>query len=289
MGLDGSEPRIKWLSVSKVSQFLKCPLAARFRYSDHLPEPSVGTMLAGRAVHAVIEKALKQQLLNGKLMSYQDMDDLFPQIWEAQMYEESSKDSFSKWTWDEDDSEEKAKKESRELVRMSREEILPGIRPNLVEHKMSFELPSNAGTFKIFGVIDLLETGGILSDWKTTKKVSAFAKADTTQFYGYSVWINQETGDPITKARKIFLIRGKKPKWEIVNYDVTEPNRESFRYLAARVWESVVAGVFLPNTGGWWHSEKFCSFWNACPMGAPAEKGAVPVPAPVADGSADLW
>lgn len=46
--------------------------------------------------------------------------------------------------------------------------------------------------------------------------------------------------------------------------------------------EAIEAGIWIPNTDGWWCSEAFCDYWNICPLGAarrqptyvPEERGA---------------
>jgi hypothetical protein len=247
-------------------------MQAMYRYKYHLPEPSVGVMLAGRVVHAVLEGALTSVILGKGLPSAKDLDDHFAVAWAADVQKEEARDGFSGWVWNEGDPEKIVREESRGLVRMAREEILPNIRPRFVEHKFNYELPSAAGPFRIYGVIDLLEEDGAMVDWKTVDKISQNAKGFDVQFPGYSIYVSDLLKEPVTKARKIFLVRGKrKPCWEVSNYNVLEHQRTWFAEVAAEVWRTIQADVWLPNTGGWIHSAKFCSFWNTCPCGASLE------------------
>jgi hypothetical protein len=258
---------IRSLSVSKIGTFLRCPLQAKFRYKDKIREKSVGVMAAGRVVHAILEAALKPVLAGKALPSDKDLDDMFQPRWDREIAEESAKEGHLGWTWDADDPEKAVRRESRALVWMARRDILPKIRPKMVERKFNYEMDSAAGKFMLYGVIDLLEEDGRLVDWKTVRKVSDNARTLDVQFPGYSIFVTEVTRQPVTPARKIFLIRGKKPTWCEQTYEIGEHHREWFRGVAAEVWRTIQADVYLPNTGGWWHQEKFCSSWGSCPSG----------------------
>ena len=261
---------IPYLSVSKISTFMKCPLQAKFRYVDKIPEPALGVFLFGKVVHAAVERALRAVQIGGKLPSWQDMTDWLPGIFEAQVKEDEDRGSFVGWDWG-DDTLAAQKKDAPALVKLVREDVLPSIRPVLVESKFNYPLPSKIGEFKIYGVIDLFEEGGMLTDWKTTSKVSANAKKLDIQLPAYTIHTNSvyDSGvgfgtDRVNEARKIFLVRGSKPKIEVVNYKIHEGHRQWFRDNAARVWQMIEAGAFVANTTTWACSEGWCSFWQGC-------------------------
>jgi len=259
------EHEVKWLSVSKIGTFMKCPKQAHYRYVLKAPEPSFGNMIAGRVVHAVLEKALKEVIGGRPLPSVQDVDDFYEPIWRESFKEEEERDNFVTLQWDPDDKEQKVFEESRALVRLAREEVLPKIKPSLVEHNMNFDLDANgSGPFRVYGVVDLYEHDTVVSDWKTTTKVSPNAKKLDIQFCGYAVWHQLHTGCEVMPCRKIFLVRGKRPKVEETRYQVTPKHREWFTSVAAEVWKMVKGGGFVPNTSTWACSEKWCSFWNIC-------------------------
>lgn len=257
---------IRHLSPTKVEAGIKCGELLRFRYEEKVPEPSVGHLLAGRVVHKVIERALKALQSGGKLPEWQELDDWFPVEWEAHVRDEEEKPAFLGWKWDEGDPEEKVREQSRALVPFARSEILPSIRPNLVEHKTKRQFQSDAGPFLVWGVIDLLEEDGRLSDWKTTRgEVSRNAKASWLQLACYSHDVAEMTGQEVTPARKIFLVRGERPDMEVARYEIGPGHREWFRRQAAAVWRMAQARTFtLAMEGSWYCSEKFCSFWSMC-------------------------
>jgi len=257
---------IPYLSVSKINVFQRCPLQGKFRYVDKISEPALGVFLFGKVIHAAIERALRAVEIGGKLPSWQDMTDWLPGIFEAQVKEDEERATFTGWDWG-DDTITLQRKDAPALVKLVREDVLPSIKPVMVEGKFNFPLSSKIGEFKIYGVIDLFEEGGMLTDWKTTSKVSANAKKLDIQLPAYTIHTNSVYGipaDDVNDARKIFLVRGPKPKIESAKYKIHEGHRQWFRDQAARVWQMIEAEAFVANTSTWACSEKWCSFWQGC-------------------------
>lgn len=255
---------IPYLSVSKLNAFTKCGLQARYRYRDHIPEPNLGKFHVGIVTHAVIERALREVLLGKGPPSLADMTDWIKPAWDEEIKEAESKDRFIGWLWDKGDSPEKGLRDILGMVTAFHGRILPKLKPVLVEHGFSFELDSKCGPFKIYGYLDLLEEGGMLTDWKTADgSVSDNAKKLDLQFPGYSIFAREYTKLETTECRKVFLVRGTN-EIEVVKYTVDQRHRDWFTRVAAAVWQSVEADSFIPGTGGWWCSEKWCSFWQGC-------------------------
>ena len=264
------ENRIKYLSVSKISAAQKCPEQLRFRYEEHIPEPSSGTFHLGKVVHGVLERALRKVTLGESLPSHQDMDDMVGVVWEEIRKDEEHRENFICWQWDEDDPEEVAREGARDLVKLARTEVLEKIKPVFVEHDINMNLESDIGPFRIYGIIDLMEEGGMITDWKTAYgKVSDFARKQDVQIDGYGTWHHLYTKQPVAPMRKLFLVRrkGKQPIVDVANYQVTEAHREWFKRIAGNVWKMVQAKAYVPNPSGWWCSRDWCSFWGVCPQG----------------------
>jgi CRISPR/Cas system-associated exonuclease Cas4 (RecB family) len=257
---------MRHLSPTKIEGMMKCGLAVKFRYIDKIPEPAVGVMVAGSAVHAVLERALKQRILGAPLPSAADMVDWFGPAWDEQINERESKEGFSAWDWG-DENADAVKEECKRLVEFTRLQVLDAIKPKVIEHECKTRFESAAGDFLVWGYIDLLEEDGLLSDWKTTKKVSANAQKLGMQLPYYSYEVIHLMGlkpDAAINARKIFLVRGKKPKVEVARYSVTQSQRKWFADVAAECWKATQSDAYVPNTSGWWCSAKFCSFYAMC-------------------------
>lgn len=258
-----SEGALRSLSVTKIAAAMRCPLAFKFRYIDKIPERSVRILIAGRTAHTLLEKALRQVLLGAPLPSAKDMDDWFGTEWEAQTKEEETKENFVGW---EDDKEDLGgmREDYRGLVRLARNEVLPTIKPRFVEHKIQFEMDSPVGPFPIYGVVDLLEDGGRITDWKTVDKPPKPNEKPGVQEMGYAFWHGAFTGMEITPYRKLYLIRQKKPRVAWTEFSLHKGHREWFAQVAAEVWRMAHHGVFVPSTGGWWCSPKYCNYWDGC-------------------------
>jgi hypothetical protein len=240
---------------------------------EKIPEMSVPSMLSGRVVHKIMEFYLKSVVTGKPAPSAKDMDDLFVKEWERQTQEEEEKESHIGWTSDLDDPLEKIYNESRALIPFARAEILPSIKPKilhgvpLIEHTVKDEYETETGdTFLVWMVLDLVEelSGVTVTDWKTTAKVSKNAVKSWFQMGAYSTFIARVFDVEIVNARKIFLVRGKRPKMEIADYRMGPLHREWFKRQAIATWKMAKSGGFVGNVNGWWCSEKFCSFYAMC-------------------------
>lgn len=263
MGWGEEDREVKNLSPTKVEGYLKCPESFRLRYVSRVPEISSGFLISGRVVHAALEMALRRVVAGFGLPGEKDMDDCFLLEWSKAVKEEESKKDFLGWSWD--GSPAQVKEECRALLPFARTDVLPKIRPKLVEEDAKLYYPSDIGDFLVWGKLDLLEEDGIVTDWKTTAKVSKNAKESWLQFAHYSRYAHETLGGPQrTHCRKIFLVRGRRPKVDSASYVISQEKRDWFARAAAHVWKGVKAGVFTPNTNGWHCSEKYCSFYAMC-------------------------
>lgn len=262
-----AELPMRSLSPSKIDLAMRCPKQFKHRYVEKLPESSSGILHAGIVFHDVMEFAQREQLLGKKLPSAKDLDDRYLQKWDGQKKETEEKENFICWEYNEGDPEEQVKKQTRELVNLAYVEVLPHIKPQLVEESFYFEVDRNgSGLFRVYGRIDYMDKDLVLADWKTAKdKVSRNAEKMGLPMMGYSVWHQEYTGEEITQAKKIFLVRrARKHKVEVRKYSIEHPHREWFRDCAAETWKMVRGDGYPPNTTTWGCSQKFCSFYQLC-------------------------
>ena len=256
---------IRHLSPSKIEAVLKCGVHAMLRYERKTPEPSSGILASGIVVHAMLERALIEVLEGRPLPGIAEMDDWFMPAWEEQIAGEERKPTFLGWDWKEDDPHDKVRDESRALVRYAREKVLPERRPLLVEDTLKYRYESAAGSFLVWGKLDHMDQSGVLEDWKTTKKVSEYAKKTWLQLGYYSRRAVEVTGEEWTRARKVFLVRGDEPHHENKDYLIGPMHREWFARTAAAVWRQIQARTFMPAPdGAWWCRSDTCSFWGIC-------------------------
>lgn len=265
---------VKFLSASKLSLLQMCPEAFRFKYEAKVPEPSSGTFLFGKAIHAVAEKALRQVMLGNKLPTVNTAFEWVKPIFDGLIEEEEGKDSFIGWDWNDGDNPKKALEDAYPLVKRLIEEVLPTVRPKFVEQDFNVEVTDEDGTrIRVYGIIDVMEDGGKITDWKTANgKVSANARKHDVQIDTYGYWHHVFTGEDTAKLRKVYLVRnGKRPKLDKQEYVVNHSHRGRFERFARAAWKLIHAGGYIPVTGTWKCSEKFCSFWGICPFGGEIE------------------
>jgi hypothetical protein len=260
---------IKYLSPSKISALQMCGEEFRLNYVEGIPKRSSGTFHFGKVVHALMENALRQVILGNKLPSAKDMTDTVKDVWDKVWAEEEKREKFIGWEWNEDDSPEKAFADVAPLITVARNEVLPTIKPVHVEHGWNVHLDDEGGEpFRIYGVIDLLEQGGLVTDWKTANgKVSQFARKHDVQIDAYGYWVNQYMKLDVVSMRKVFLIRSKRPGIDCEKYEVGPTHRARFEQAARAAWRMIKAEAYLANPNTWKCSEKFCSYWNICPFG----------------------
>jgi len=262
---------LRHLSPSKIETAMKCPEQFRLRYIEKIPEMSIMSMLSGRVIHAINEHYLKA-VANGKAApSAKDLDDLFLKEWEDQTKEEEEKAGFIGWSVDPDEPVEKIYSESRTMIQFVHAEVLPKVKPMMlngepgVEYTVKDKYETEDGdSFLVWMVIDLMEEDGTITDWKTTGKVSKNATKSWFQMAAYSTFGARVMKVETVNARKIFLVLGKRPKVEVVNYLMGPSHREWFKRQAVATWKMAKAGAFVAGPNGWWCAQDWCSFYAMC-------------------------
>lgn len=244
---------------------MKCPEAMRFRYQEKVPEPNFAGLTTGTIVHAVLEWALRRRLMGQDIPEAKEADDYFLKFWEAEFAKAESKETFMGWDWQEGDNAARAHEECRALIPFALKEILPDLKPKLIEEDIKIQFQSPVGPYLMWGKLDLMEEDCLITDWKTTiGSVSKNQKKMGMAFPYYSFKALEHGAPELVKCRKIFLVRGHRPNMEVVNYIVGPVLRDWFVRVATEVWKMCKADAFVPNPGGWWCSPQFCSFYGIC-------------------------
>jgi len=252
------------MSASKLGAWMQCGLKFKYRYVDRIPEQSVWVMHAGTTVHKVLEQSLNQVIRGGGIPALDQMESWFDAAWRNGIKKTESKRNFIGWQ-DPEESLQTMKKQYRSLIGVARRDVLHDIRPESVEKRIAFDVPTEIGIAPFLGYIDVFQKNGVIIDWKTvTEKVSPNAQKLDIQVMTYSFWHNLIYKEEVTHFKKIFLVRGNDPHVEIKAYIVTKAKRDWFQRQTNEAWRSWDAGIFIANTSGWWCSPKFCSFYGPC-------------------------
>jgi CRISPR/Cas system-associated exonuclease Cas4 (RecB family) len=288
---------MKHISVSKIEAYLRCPLAVKYRYVDKIPEYTAPVLVAGSAFHEMMEFSLREKARTGSHTDPKTLDDMFGPAWDRRFEDEAKKKTFIGIKEDPEDPLDQMKEQYRALVRLSAKEVLPTMNPwiiddtPVIEHRIDLELESEVGKLMLLGFADYLDISGVLMDWKTTKSYDEEGQTEAekkesleykrvkqlkgwAQFAAYSLWSWPVTGMEIQPARKIVLTRGKDPRVDYVDFQISPRHRDYFVKLAADVWKAIYHDVWPANNTGWWCSQKFCSFYDSCQEGVAVPEAA---------------
>ena len=137
----------------------------------------------------------------------------------------------------------------------------------LVEQSVRIELPG--APRDLLGIIDLADTLGRVTDFKTSKKSKQQAEADSSvQLTIYASGYHALRGGPPAEVRlDTIVLTSRRIDRQLL---VSDRGPADFQALAHRinaVHASIEAGNFPPTTpGSWFCSPKYCGYFlNGCP------------------------
>lgn len=245
------------ISVSAINMLLRCGRQYKFRYIDGLKIRPVGSLVLGKAFHITIAENFRQKLITEKDLSHQDLTDIFKVKFEDYIKEAEIKEDGI--IWQEEDKKEKCYEDGNKLVVLARQESMPLILPDLVEHQFVLD------NFNFKGYVDLLDKENTLIEFKTASKSppTTTTTADI-QIMGYSLFQKYRKPDKKPMARKESFVRLKTPKRVIQEYQVTDFERQWFLDIVKIAQQLIDNNIYIPNPNGWHCSEKWCGYYNIC-------------------------
>ena len=225
----------EYISPSRLSLWLKCPLALRFRYYDGIRTPTTPSLFIGKAVHAGLEGYYRHRHLGITL----DADDVAQRMlgsW-AQLVDEE------KMTFDSTDAEQALQRQATDLVRAYLAQVPKDEKPQAVE--VAAEAPlvdpttgENVG-IPLVGVMDLVlegQHGPTIIDFKTTSRSSEPLEiVHEIQLSSYAWMFRHAQGRAEAGLEIRSLIKTKSPKVEFHRYPARTETH--FRRLMAVVRE----------------------------------------------------
>lgn len=235
-----------YLSVSAVKQYMRCPLAYRYRYVDGLTEDTVSSALAfGRGIHASLELWFTCQL-DGR--PEPNIDDLLVEFWlECRSCSEVTVIRFGK--------NEDALSLGEQAKRMLQAFINhPAARPPgtviAIEEQLRSTLIADAPD--ILGRIDLgldTENAVVITDFKTARSRWSEAQRIDAELQAvvYSELARPVAGDKPIRVEFLVLTKTKVPAIETVTFEPTpERTRRGLAMMSAS-WNAIESGQFFPT------------------------------------------
>lgn len=250
------------LSVSSVNAYLKCPLKWKRRYIDRAYEPPAGPMILGSSVGAAEAHAYQEQIDTGQRPATEAVLDLFADEWE----DRTSREEIA---W-EGVKPGELKDAGVAVVKAYDRTIAPSVVPTHVEREFVLDLGGVDWTFT--GYFDLEQEDGAVVDLKVRgRKLGLGDAAVDLQPTAYLLARRAE-GSPAPVFNFHTMVRTKNPYAEIVPTVRTDRQLDAFvdrlYGIAAEmqwrlendIWQGAVPG-------SWWCSERFCGYWDECPLG----------------------
>ena len=247
------------LSPSQMNLYLTCSLKYRFQYVDKLPKRTQSANLVfGGAIHAALEWLHKDRKA-GRQPPLDEILRVFEGDWHAQLL--GATVVFA----DNGDSAEAMVRKGKELLSQFYHLFACPVQ----DAELHFQLPLVNPTTKaalavpLRGVIDLVEAGDILDEFKTSQKSwSATDLPDNIQLTAYAYAFQMLFGRPPKQLRLINLVRTKSPKIEPLTTERGEADYVRLFHLGKEFLNGVTHQVFLPNRGCWMCKD--CEYSRDC-------------------------
>lgn len=230
---------LAYISPSRLSCWLSCPLKWAFRYRDGLRTPTTASLFTGKAVHAALEVYYRHRHL-GVTLAADDVVQRSADSWAQLMDEENM-------MFDSADAEQAMRQQVADMVRAYLGTVPKDEKPLAVE--VAAEAPlvdpftgEDLG-IPLVGVLDLVldtDAGPVITDFKTAARSSEPMEiSHEIQLTSYAWLHRQITGQQEAGLEIRSLIKTKVPKVEFHPYAARSDAH--FRRLFAVLREYVAA------------------------------------------------
>ena len=224
------------LSVTQIKMFLRCPLQYFFRYKQGIKIPPNSAMTMGRCIHQTIEDLYKKKIEKQE-MAEDEVKERFSNHWGV----ESKETQFKR-----DEKSGELKDEGIKLISKYVEDIAPTVQPKELEKR--FELEFENVPYTLVGIIDLIETGGIIVDHKCSKRSPNQSDIDRDiQLSAYQLGYRSMYGKDPSGLRYDYVVRNKTPKTVQCQTSRSPEALNRFLKLVGHVSKAIENEIYFPN------------------------------------------
>lgn len=270
----------RYMSVSQLTMFLKCPHSWELRYLQGKHGRASGRMFQGIFVHKASEVVLEERLATGKIASIDTATDAFSTAFEA------SKGLIEDW---EGDDPGRVKDVGVECTRVFHKEAAHLSMPISVEKTFYKVIRTSDGKahLPVLGRIDSIHVQAHNeADYQAIREALLAGKAPTKpkRLHDLKVSADKWNDNDLANDLQFALYAGVEniPDVQVDNVVKGRAKIPRVRYEplrgvmddkavqhALRVMEgaakSIAMGHFpMTDPGNWWCSEKWCSVWHHC-------------------------
>lgn len=249
------------ISFSQARMWLRCQRQHWYRYGCGLVQPPSGAMVVGSAAHKGIEHHMTVKAITEKDPPWSEVGDVY-----SQAFDEGAPDAL----WEGEDPGTAKDRGYMALERFHRDEapqIVPA-GPDLIERKI--EVPLGTDEVNAQMILDLVDSGSNLLDFKTSSRKPSVVPADTVaqlRLYQYGA---NSIGMPVQGLRAVYLVTTKEPS--VVTYGVVKGSPSELagiirmlRDVRRSIERAYADELFLPALpGSWWCEEDTCGYWREC-------------------------
>lgn len=244
------------LSPTQISCFLRCPKQWEFRYLKGLKIPPSGAMVLGSSYHeglaAGFQYILKTQEQPPQDLLFDTFDTSFERIKLEHLVKDEDDDlEFDEILWDEEP--DKLKDTGIELLEAYRERIMPAITPVTVEDRIEIQIDG----VNMVMITDLVTARNVIDHKVKSRRFPEDELKRDVQATAYSM--------SLAKPFEFHVaLKNNNPEVIIQKAERTERDKAFFIEQVTKVWKAIQAGIFFPNTQGWWCSERWCGYYQIC-------------------------
>jgi putative RecB family exonuclease len=250
------------LSASSIAQLVRCARQFYLARIVNIPVLTTPEQALGRAFHTTLAANFRHKAKIGMDLAADAITAEFDSCW--------AKESKGELDWRLDgQSSEQTQEQGRALVRTFHSRLAPHLTPAVDERgplvERGFRLHIQGIPVPIIGVWDLVDASGAVVDFKSSgKKWSASREQEEKQPSIYLLARLSETG-VLPSFRYCIVTKTKTPDVQVIEAPRAYADLAWFvNEELPLLWRQIEAGVFPPNTSGWWCSPQWCSMWQAC-------------------------
>lgn len=268
------------MSESAFRMLIRCGMQYFWRYIEGLVIPPGIAQVIGTATDVSVDTDLNFKKNTGKLRIDDEIKDIARDAlnvnWQKgiRLIDEEQKESQKKLKG-------AAVDDAVTLSALHHKEIAPTIEP--VEIQRFFRLELVGYPYDLSGRIDI-EEAEKTRDVKTSAKSPSWDEAHKSrQLTIYALARKVTKGMGYKKQSLDYLIRTKTPKHLILDTERCDEDFEAIFRLYEIAMNTIEKGAYMPNTDGWWCSDRYCGYWmDKCPFGRRSQIKSFPAVKPEA-------
>jgi len=245
------------LSSSQISLYSQCSLKYKFQYVDLLPKPFKPSGLAfGSALHSALSWLHRESMTNGGVA----LEKLY-KIFDADWYSQRAETEIR---YKNGEDETKLAVMAKEMLAMYCELPPKKAKGTDVSFSVPMIKPGNGKNplIDIEGIIDLVEEGDVITEFKTSAQMMDSKDADESlQLTIYSYAFEKLHQRPPKALKLIDFVKSRKPKLITLETRRDKASYQRLYGIASHVLKGINLKIYFPRTSFWC---KDCEYAEQC-------------------------